>query len=89
MSAPVIDPGTGLPVPRMWTSIEITPNAPVSGLVEAKALAIAAAVLGSRAPEWLAHKEVTARLESLDGTVLRIGGNHESHTLAGQEATIS
>lgn len=85
MSGPVIDPSTGRPAPRTWKSIEITPNGPVSGLVEAKALAITAAVLGPTAPELLARKEVTALLESPDGTVLRIGGNHGSTTLVNHE----
>jgi thiamine biosynthesis lipoprotein len=89
LSTPVIDPGTGQQAPRTWKTIEVLPDSPTSGLVEAKALAVAAAVLGPQAPEWLATMDAVARLESWDGTILRIGGSHDPVHLREQEITAS
>lgn len=73
VSSAAIDPRTGRPTPQVWRRIGVAPGGPVSGLVEAKALAVAAAVLGEDAPAWLARREVTAMLTAGDGNVLRIG----------------
>jgi thiamine biosynthesis lipoprotein len=43
-------------------------------LALAKSLALAAHVVGEQAPDWLTGYGVPARLERLDGAVVRLGG---------------
>lgn len=49
----VIDPRTGAPARRVWNSVTVRRCGPENGVVTAKTLAIAAAVVGSSAPLWL------------------------------------
>jgi thiamine biosynthesis lipoprotein len=66
----LVDPRTGRPVAPLWRSISVRS----SGCVGAKALAVAAQVAGTDAPELLESRGVAARLETLDGDVLRLTG---------------
>ncbi len=64
---PVIDPRTGAPAPGGWRSVSVPTGAGVGTLVEAKALAVAAAVLGPGAPAWLDARGVRADLVGPEG----------------------
>ncbi|MFG3344210.1 hypothetical protein ACGF1Z_03995 [Streptomyces sp. NPDC048018] len=52
-----------------WSSRSVLPSA-----VDANAVSTAAIVLGERAPDWLLSSALPARLTSLDGRIVRLGG---------------
>jgi thiamine biosynthesis lipoprotein len=66
----VLDPATGLPATRIWRYVSVAG----STCVEANTAATAAIVLGRRAPDWLAERDLAARLVAADGTVTAIAG---------------
>ena len=55
---PVIDPRTGLPTARVWASATVRCGPDEGGLMTAKALAVAALVIGPAAPLWLDERGV-------------------------------
>jgi FAD:protein FMN transferase len=55
---PVIDPRTGRPAARVWAATTVRCAADEGGLATAKALAVAAAVIGPAAPLWLDERGV-------------------------------
>lgn len=65
----VLDPRTSLPAPTLWRTVSVA--APTC--VEANALATASIVRGHRAVPWLAGQDITARLVTASGDVIRIG----------------
>ncbi len=65
----VVDPRTGRPASGRWLLVEV--SAPTCRM--ASDLAIAAAVLGDRAPDWLEQRGAHARLTGSDGRVVRVG----------------
>jgi FAD:protein FMN transferase len=65
----VLDPRTSLPGPTLWRTVSVA--APTC--VEANAYATASIVRGHRAVPWLAGQDITARLVTASGDVIRIG----------------
>jgi len=66
----IIDPRTGASADAVWASVTcVAPSALV-----ANAMSTAAIVLGHDAPAWLEARDVTARLDGVDGTVKFVGG---------------
>jgi FAD:protein FMN transferase len=65
----VLDPRTSLPAPALWRTVSVA--APTC--VEANTLATASIVRGHRAVPWLAGQDVTARLVTAAGDVIRLG----------------
>lgn len=66
----VLDPATGLPAKRIWRYVSVAGT----DCVEANTAATAAIVLGRRAPDWLAERDLAARLVAADGSVTRVAG---------------
>ncbi|MFL6144309.1 MAG: FAD:protein FMN transferase [Labedaea sp.] len=66
----VLDPATGLPAKRIWRYVSVF----AADCVRANVAATAALVLGRRAPDWLAERDLAARLVAADGTVTAIAG---------------
>jgi hypothetical protein len=66
----VVDPRSGRAVVRHWAAVSVLDG----DLTLAKALALAAHVVGPQAPDWLTGYGVPVRLERLDGAVVRLGG---------------
>jgi FAD:protein FMN transferase len=65
----ILDPWTGRPARVVWRTVSVA--APTC--VEANAASTAAIVFGERAEEWLAEREVDARLVHRDGQVATTG----------------
>jgi FAD:protein FMN transferase len=66
----ILDPATGLPARRVWRYVSVAgPDC-----VAANTAATAAIVLGRRAPDWLADRDLAARLVAADGTVTAVAG---------------
>jgi thiamine biosynthesis lipoprotein len=66
----VLDPATGLPAKRVWRYVSVA----APDCVTANTAATAALVLGRRAPDWLAERELAARLVAANGSVTRVAG---------------
>lgn len=66
----VLDPATGMPAKRVWRYVSVA----APSCVEANTASTAALVLGAGAPEWLAERDLAARLVAADGTVTAVAG---------------
>jgi thiamine biosynthesis lipoprotein len=66
----VLDPATGLPANRVWRYVSVA----APDCVTANTAATAALVLGRRAPDWLAERELAGRLVAANGSVTRVAG---------------
>jgi thiamine biosynthesis lipoprotein len=66
----LIDPGTGAPVSGPWRTVTVHADT----CVAANTASTAAMVLGERAVGWLQAHDLTARLVTNDGRVVRVGG---------------
>jgi thiamine biosynthesis lipoprotein len=66
----IIDPTTGLPAQTPWAMVSVAG----ATCVEANAAATAALIMGDRAPAWLDHHKLPARLVSTRGDVRFAGG---------------
>jgi thiamine biosynthesis lipoprotein len=66
----LLDPRTGLPTDGYWRTV--TATGPTCAA--ANTASTAAVVLGPDAPDWLARRQVAARLVAADGTVTRSDG---------------
>jgi thiamine biosynthesis lipoprotein len=64
----VLDPATGLPAKRVWRYVSVA----AADCLTANTATTAALVLGHRAPDWLAERDLAARLVAMDGTVTAI-----------------
>ncbi|HEV2780353.1 MAG TPA: FAD:protein FMN transferase [Actinophytocola sp.] len=71
----VLDPATGLPAKRIWRYVSVA----ATDCVTANTAATAAIVLGRRAPDWLAERDLAARLVAADGTVTTVAGWPHDH----------
>jgi thiamine biosynthesis lipoprotein len=66
----IVDPRTGLPATGPWRTVSVA----ATTCADANAASTAAIVCGSEAPQWLAARDIPARLVGHDGSVLRVGG---------------
>jgi FAD:protein FMN transferase len=66
----ILDPETGQPVNPYWRTVSVA----ATDCVDANIASTAAIVLGARALAWLAEQQLPARLVSVDGTVMLLGG---------------
>jgi FAD:protein FMN transferase len=66
----IIDPATGLPARTPWAMVTVA----AATCVEANAAATAAVIMGDRAPAWLDHLRLPARLVNNAGDVTFAGG---------------
>lgn len=66
----IIDPRTGLPAAGPWRTVSVA----AATCADANAASTAAIVSGSAAPQWLAARDIPARLAGHDGSVLHVGG---------------
>jgi thiamine biosynthesis lipoprotein ApbE len=66
----LVDPGTGRPAETCWRTVSVTART----CVRANTASTAAVVMGDGAPDWLARHGFCARLVTLDGTVVGVGG---------------
>jgi FAD:protein FMN transferase len=66
----IVDPRTGRAARSPWATVTVA----AASCLDANAATTAAVVLGERAPGWLLERRLPARLERLDGTVMRIAG---------------
>jgi FAD:protein FMN transferase len=66
----IVDPHTGLPAAGPWRTVSVA----AATCADANAAATAAIVAGDRAVAWLEEARVPARLVSLDGGVVFVGG---------------
>jgi FAD:protein FMN transferase len=66
----VLDPRTGLPAVPVWRYVTVA----AATCVDANTAATAAVVLGVKAPDWLAERDLPARLVAADGSVTTVGG---------------
>jgi thiamine biosynthesis lipoprotein ApbE len=66
----IVDPSTGLPPPPAWRTITVA----AASCVDANAASTAAMVKGLGGRDWLAARNLPARLIGLDGTVVRVAG---------------
>ena len=66
----LIDPRTGVPARSPWRTVSVA----AATCVDANAAATAGLIRGDDAPDWLAGLNLAARLVTLDGTVVRVGG---------------
>ncbi|MFA6299895.1 MAG: FAD:protein FMN transferase [Nocardioides sp.] len=74
----LLDPRTGRPVDETWRTV----TAVGETCVAANTATTTALVLGSDAPQWLASRNVTARLVARDGTVHTVGAWPEERSVA-------
>lgn len=66
----IIDPRTGSPADTIWSQVTCA----AANAVEANAASTASIILSEDAPGWLEAAGVAARLDALDGRVLRTAG---------------
>ena len=66
----LIDPATGLPVEACWRTVTVAADS----CVDANTASTASMVLGEGAPDWLAARNLPARLVRTDGTVMTVAG---------------
>ena len=66
----ILDPRTGQPATPVWRTVTVA----AASCVRANTLTTAAVVRGSAARNWLAGRQVPARLVAQDSTVAEIGG---------------
>lgn len=66
----LLDPRTGLPVPPVWRTVSVT----AGNCVDANTASTAAVVRGAEAPDWLTTLGLPARLVTVDGEVMTVGG---------------
>jgi thiamine biosynthesis lipoprotein len=66
----IIDPATSLPAETPWRMVTVA----AATCVEANAAATAAVIMGDRAPAWLDHLKLPARLVNVAGDVTFAGG---------------
>lgn len=66
----LLDPRTGRPTAGPWRTVSATG----ATCVDANTASTAAIVLGRSAEPWLAERQIPARLVTVDGRVLRVGG---------------
>lgn len=66
----IVDPRTGLPAAGPWRTVSVAART----CADANAASTAAIVCGSEAPQWLAARDIPARLVGRNGSVLRVGG---------------
>jgi thiamine biosynthesis lipoprotein len=66
----LIDPATGMPAETGWRTVTVTAQT----CVEANTASTAAVILGAAASDWLAERQLPARLVSIDGTITTVGG---------------
>lgn len=66
----LIDPATGLPAAEHWTTVSVA----AASCLDANIASCAAILLGPAAPEWLADRDLPARLVEPDGEVTCVAG---------------
>ena len=66
----IVDPRTGRPARSPWSTVTVAG----ASCLDANAASTAAIVLGRAAPAWLDERGLPARLTSLDGSALCVGG---------------
>ena len=66
----IIDPRTGIPARSPWRTVSVT----AATCVDANAAAPAALIRGDDGPAWLDGLGLAARLVSIAGAVVRVGG---------------
>ncbi|MGO9875792.1 MAG: FAD:protein FMN transferase [Acidimicrobiia bacterium] len=66
----VVDPDTGLPAAEHWRTVSVA----AASCVDANIASTASLVMGTGAPDWLAARELPARLVRRDGSVVTVGG---------------
>ena len=66
----ILDPATGLPVPIVWRTVTVA----ATSCTTANAASTAAVILGDDATQWLRQGHLPARLVSVDGRTITIGG---------------
>jgi thiamine biosynthesis lipoprotein len=66
----IVDPRTGRPAETSWRTVSVA----AASCVDANTASTAAVVLGARAPEWLAARELPARLASSGAPALCVAG---------------
>lgn len=66
----LLDPRTGRPVERSWRTVTVA----ATSCVAANTASTASLVLGEQAPAWLEARNLAARLVSIDGETVRLGG---------------
>ncbi|MHB1469311.1 MAG: FAD:protein FMN transferase, partial [Solirubrobacteraceae bacterium] len=66
----VVDPSSGLPAASEWRTASVA----ATDCADANIASTAAILLSERAPEWLAHAGLPARLVAVDGEVVALGG---------------
>lgn len=81
----LLDPRTGRPAREVWRTV--TATGPTC--TAANTASTAAVVLGDEAPDWLAHRQVTARLVAHDGVVRRVGAWPDTETETEPERSIA
>src|SRR5262249_38751734 len=74
----VLDPATALPAHGVWRNV----SGPAADCLPANPAAPAALILGRRAPDWLAERDLAARLVATDGSVTAIAGWPKELTLS-------
>jgi thiamine biosynthesis lipoprotein len=66
----IVDPRTGRTAATVWAQVSCAG----ATCLEANAASTAAIVLGEAAPEWLAAQAIPARLDAVDGRIIRTPG---------------
>jgi thiamine biosynthesis lipoprotein len=66
----ILDPRTGRPAPSCWRTVSVAANT----CVDANTASTAAVLLGEEAPDWLAERNLPARLVTVSGEVVLVGG---------------
>jgi thiamine biosynthesis lipoprotein ApbE len=66
----LVDPRTGRPAEEFWRTASVA----AASCVDANIASTAAIVLGAAAPQWLAERNLPARLVAPDGTVTLVAG---------------
>lgn len=74
----LLDPRTGAPVDETWRTVTAVGDT----CVAANTATTTALVLGHDAPDWLAARDVTARLVSREGAVRTVGSWPEARSVA-------
>ncbi|MDX6287232.1 MAG: FAD:protein transferase [Frankiales bacterium] len=64
----ILDPATGLPAPVVWRMVTVAAET----CADANAASTAAVILGEDAPEWLADRQLPARLVRDDGRITTV-----------------
>jgi thiamine biosynthesis lipoprotein len=66
----IVDPRSGSPAREVWRTVSVCAGT----CVDANTASTAAIILGEEAPDWLARRELPARLVGADGSIVRVAG---------------